>query len=207
MNRNQSQGTTDSNAQADYFDLHVKGCGYLSRIREVSVRQGKEKFLACAVSAMHGLCNDPSYSYFDFKVTGDDAENLVRSLWVDVDANRKVFIAFRAGDIYADAYMGKMKDPKTGQLTGELEPRATIKGRLLQITHAQVDGEVVFSSDENKPSAADPDAAGSPSESATPAPESNEPEQRSGPARSEERAALPQRQFDPRAHGEPAMAS
>lgn len=206
MNRNQSQGTTDSNAQADYFDLHVKGCGYLSRIREVSVRQGKEKFLACGVSAMHGLCKDPSYSYFDFKVTGNDAEDLIRRLWDDVDANRKVFIAFRAGDIYADAYMGKAKDPKTGQPTGDLEPRATIKGRLLQITHAQVDGQVVFSSDEIKPPADDADAAGSPSESATLAPESNEPEQRSRLARSQERAARPQRQFDPRAHGEPAMA-
>ena len=129
MNGNQSQGTSasasasssasattsNSTAQADeYFDLHVKGCGYLSRVRAVPVgRGGRETFLACAISAMHGLCNDPSYSYFDLKVTGTAAETLIRDLWKDVNDGRKVFVAFRAGDVYADPYEAEERDRET----------------------------------------------------------------------------------------------
>jgi hypothetical protein len=159
MNRNQSQAAAQSQAD-EYFDLHVKGCGYLSRVREVPVgRRGSESFLACAVSALHGLCNDPSYSYFDLKVAGSEADALVRDLWRDVGANRKVFIAFRAGDVYAEPYEVDERDRETRQPTGRRVLRASIKGRLLQITHAQVDGKVVFSSDPGKRGSDDGTAA------------------------------------------------
>lgn len=156
MNRNSNNASSSSRAPAavrgtakseDYFDLHVKGCGYLSRIREVPVKGGRDAFLACTINAMHGQCDSPSYSYFDLRVTGQEAEVLVRDLWKDVDAHRKVFIAFRAGDIYADPFEGEEKDPKTRQPTGRKVLRASIKGRLLQITHAKVDDEVVYQAD------------------------------------------------------------
>jgi Protein of unknown function (DUF3577) len=140
---------------ADYFDLHVKGCGYVSRIREVPVgRRGSETFLACAINALHGLCNDPSYSYFDLKVTGTEAAEVIRNLWQAVEEDRKVFVAFRAGDVYADPYEGKERNRETGELTGRTVLRASIKGRLLQITNAQIDGVVVFRSADEDPSGA-----------------------------------------------------
>jgi hypothetical protein len=122
-------------------------------------RRGSETFLACAISALHGLCNDPSYSYFDLKVAGSEADALVRDLWRDVGANRKVFIAFRAGDVYAEPYEVDERDRETRQPTGRRVLRASIKGRLLQITHAQVDGKVVFSSDPGKRGSDDGTAA------------------------------------------------
>ena len=159
MNRNQN-ATASTTQSEDYFDLHVKGCGYLSRVREVPAGRKNDSFLACAVSALHGLCTDPSYSYFDMRVTGADAAELVRKLAGDVDKGRKVFIAFRAGDVYADPYETMEKDLDTRQPTGKKVLRASIKGRLLQITHAKVDGEVVFSSPKDEATDSDTSPAG-----------------------------------------------
>ena len=142
-NNNQSTGRDNTSEDVGYFDLHTKGCGYLSRIRLVTPRGGTP-FLACAISALYGKCDDPSYAYFDLKVTGAEARSLVEGLQEDVDQDRKVFVAFRVGDGYADAYMADEKDPKTGRPTGRQIPRASIKGRLLLITHVQVDGKVVY---------------------------------------------------------------
>jgi hypothetical protein len=145
MNTNQATGTANNANQAkreDYFDLHVKGVGYLNRIREIG-KSSRDKFLACSVSAMHGRCKEPTYSYFDLKVAGAEAAELIRSLWGDVEAGNKVFIAFRAGDIYAEPYEVDERD-QNRQPTGKKILRATIKGRLLQITNAQVNGVVVF---------------------------------------------------------------
>jgi len=202
MNRNQSQANSAAQAQADeYFDLHVKGCGYLSRVREVPVgRRGSEKFLACAISAMHGLCNDPSYSYFDLKVTGAEAEALVRDLWQAVEENRKVFVAFRAGDVYADPYEADERDRETRQPTGKKVLRASIKGRLLQITHAKIDGEVVFSSEKSD----GPDQAGNAPGASSSSDEGNQhesadqSEQEGRTSNSKESEARPQRLADGR---------
>lgn len=158
MNTNQAHGTANNDKREDYFDLHVKGVGYLNRIREIG-KSSRDKFLACSVSAMHGRCSEPTYSYFDLKVAGAEAAELVRSLWLDVEAGKKVFIAFRAGDIYGEPYEVDERD-QNRQPTGKKILRATIKGRLLQITNAQVDGVVVFRANAEGNGSPDDNAAG-----------------------------------------------
>jgi hypothetical protein len=151
MNRNtQTAASTESK---DYFDLHVKGCGYLNRVRKVEIKRTKESFLACSISALHGPCDDPDYSYFDFKVAGAEAEKLVLELQDAANGNAKVFVAFRAGDIYSEHYEADEKDA-AGNKTGRKVWRSTIKGRLLQITYAKVDDEVVFRSQERSDASA-----------------------------------------------------
>lgn len=200
MNRNQSQGAASQAQNEEYFDLHVKGCGYLSRVREVPVgRRGSETFLACAVSALHGLCNDPSYSYFDLKVAGKEAEDLIRDLWQDVDKNRKVFVAFRAGDVYAEPYEVDERDRDTRQPTGRKVLRASIKGRLLQITHAKVDGEVVYQSEKSdRHEAEHGDADLSPGHDDGSEGDAEQPAQEARPVRSQERVARTERQSEGR---------
>lgn len=148
MNRNHSQAQRNDNGSStkdEYFDLHTRGCGYLNRIREVPAgRNGSDSFLACSISALRGLCNDPSYTYFDLRCSGEEAEQLVRSVWDDVDNHAKVFVAFQIGDIYVDPYMGDEKDARTGRPTGRKIPKASIKGRLLLITHLKVNDETVY---------------------------------------------------------------
>jgi hypothetical protein len=139
MNRNQSQAAGASGKQDEdhYFDLHTKGYGYLSRVREVPVGKNKrETFLACSVAALYGKATDVAYSYYDLKVVGGEAQDVIRKLGIDIANGCKVLVAFRAGDTYAEPYE-KMVD-------GKPELRAVTKGRLLQVTLAKVDGTVVY---------------------------------------------------------------
>ena len=131
-----------------YFDLHTKGCGYINRIRWVTLKgsgRKAEAFLACAINALHGQIVDPQYSYMDLRVSGQEAIELVSELIKDSEAGRKIFVAFTVGDTYAHAYLRDIKEH--GRKTGEQEPAAVIKGRLLLITHIAIDDVVVFQRD------------------------------------------------------------
>lgn len=133
--------------EAKYFDLHTTGIGYLNRIREVSVRKGAP-FMAVTVAALHGSADVVEYSYIDCNVVGAEAEKLIRRCQEAVDAEKKVLVSFRIGDIWADAYTHK-----SGQKQGQ--PGASLKGRLLFIGWIKVDGETVY---EAKPREAVPTA-------------------------------------------------
>jgi len=162
VNRNNARNTQQG--QAEYFDLHTRGCGYLSRVRWVTTNtrgRKSEPFLCCAINALHGDVNDPSYTYFDLRVTGVEAQQLIASLENYVEQKRKVFIAFRIGDIYPHVYERNVKD-QTGKVTGT-ETAALIKGRLLHVTHAKVDGETIYSAIDK--TAAESEASNSASES------------------------------------------
>ena len=152
MTKSHSQVQQQARAsEAEYFNLHASGCGYLSRVRWVDPgkrRGGRtgEQFLACAINAMRGDVENPNYTYFDLRVSGEEAIELIDQLKPSVDDDRKVFIAFKLGDFYAHPYERDARNNR-GQKTGEKEITALIKGRLLLITHVKVDGEVVYQRD------------------------------------------------------------
>jgi hypothetical protein len=136
--------TTQAN-ESGYFNLHTSGIGYLNRVREVTPNgrgRKSEPFLACSIAGLHGDANDPSYTYFDVRVVGEEAIALVESL-ADAanDRDRKVLVVF---NIWADPFIYEKGDRK-GQ------PGASIKGRLLKIRWAKVDDEVVFQSNDDQP--------------------------------------------------------
>ncbi|MCC9162561.1 DUF3577 domain-containing protein [Alcaligenes sp. MMA] len=138
--------TTASTQTSNHFNLHVNGVGYLNRIRWVETKGSGRKakpFLSCSISAMRGNADEPDYTYFDLRVSGSEAIEMVEKLMGDVEAKRKVFVSFRVGDIYAHSYMRNLRDEK-GRATGEQEPAALIKGRLLLINSVTVDGVNIF---------------------------------------------------------------
>jgi hypothetical protein len=146
--RPQGRNINPPAAEADYFNLHASGCGYLSRVRWVDPKQKRggrsgEGFLACAINALRGEVSNPSYTYFDLRVSGEEASRVVEDLKQAVDENRKVFVAFKLGDFYAEKYDRPVLDAQ-GRKTDQMETKVLIKGRLLLVTHAKVDGEVVF---------------------------------------------------------------
>jgi hypothetical protein len=108
-----------------------------------------DRFLACAINALRGDVNDPAYTYFDLRVNGEEAIELVEQLQKDVDEGRKVFVAFKLGDFYPHAYERDEMDERR-RPTGKKETATLIKGRLLLITHVKVDGEVVYSRDDDQ---------------------------------------------------------
>jgi len=127
----QSQATS----QSSYFNLHVEGVGYLNRVRTVKPKKGQE-FLACSVSAMRGSTAEIGYTKFDCRVSGAEAKKIVKLLEPDVTAEKTVLIGFKIADIYPELFTFEKGDKK-GQAG------VSIKGRLLRIKFAKVDGEAL----------------------------------------------------------------
>ncbi|WP_122419376.1 STY4534 family ICE replication protein [Pseudomonas viridiflava] len=115
-----------------YFNLHTVGIGYLNRVREVQVRRG-QPFMACDIAALHGATEAVEYTRFDCKVAGGEAERLIRLYMDAVQAEKKVLLSFRIGDLWIDPFLYE-KGAKQGQ------PGASLKGRLLFIDWIKVNG-------------------------------------------------------------------
>ncbi|MGE0288427.1 MAG: STY4534 family ICE replication protein [Bradyrhizobium sp.] len=122
-------------SQSSFFNLHVEGVGYLNRVRTVKPKKGQE-FLACTVSAMRGSTDAIGYTRFDCRVSGADAQKIVKRLESDVAAEKTVLIGFKIADIYPELFTFEKGDKK-GQ------PGVSIKGRLLRVKFAKVNGEAV----------------------------------------------------------------
>lgn len=125
--------------EKSFFDLHINGLGYLSRIREVKPRKG-DTFLACDIAALNGPSDDVSYVRFDTRVSGTEAQHLVRRCMAAVEAEKKVMIGFRLGDLWADIFTYS-KGKRAG------EQGVSLKARLLFITWIKVDGQQVYKAD------------------------------------------------------------
>src|SRR5258708_24246923 len=82
-----------TSSSQSYSELHITGHGYLNPIREVQPRKGTS-FLACDIAALTGPSNAAEYRRFDVKVSGRDAQHLIRKCEEAVKAERKVLIWF-----------------------------------------------------------------------------------------------------------------
>jgi len=128
--------STSTRPKKSYFDLHIDGVGYVNRIREVTPKRGAP-FLACEVAALVGSTDSVEYRRFDVRVSGTDAQHLIRRCEQAVKDEKKVLIGFRLGDLWTDIFKYS-KGPKEGE-TG-----VSLKARLLFISWIKVDGELVY---------------------------------------------------------------
>lgn len=161
---------TASSSSKSYFDLHITGLGYVNRIREVTPKKG-DPFLACDISALTGPTNAPEYRRFDVKVSGTDAQHLIRRCEQAVQAERKVLIGFRLGDLWTDIFT-YAKGKNAGK------PGVSLKARLLFVSWIKIDGEMVYKAESKaddtareEASPADPPAADVPAPASSPAPD------------------------------------
>ena len=120
---------------SSFFNLHVEGVGYLNRVRTVKPKNGQE-FLACTVSAIRGSTDAVAYTKFECRVSGAEAKKIVKLLEPDVAAEKAVLIGFKIADIYPELFTYEKGDKK-GQAG------VSIKGRLLRVKFAKVNGEAV----------------------------------------------------------------
>jgi predicted Zn-dependent protease len=128
--------THQTNPNSAYFDLHISGLGYLNRIREVLVKRG-EPFWACDIAALHGAKEDVQTTRFDCRVSGSEAEKLIKRCEQAEKEHKKILIGFKLGDLYAETFVYEKGDKK-GQ-TG-----VSLKARLLFISWIKVDGDMVY---------------------------------------------------------------
>jgi hypothetical protein len=145
----------------NFFNLHTTGVGYVNRIRLVPPSRGAgrrgESFYACSISALRGPSEEAANTYFDLRVSGKEAIEIVQKLEFDQKANRKIFVSFKVGDIYPHLYERDCRD-KSGKATGEKEWASLIKGRLLQINSITIDGVKVYQRNSEAPSDVDEDS-------------------------------------------------
>jgi hypothetical protein len=130
---------------AQYFDLHTAGLGYMSRLRLVNPDKSKgqkfKPFWSVSISAICGEEQDVKYVKFDLNIKGDQARQamaVLKPYLIDdkgKSLDRKVLVGFRVGDAMPEIY--------TLTKDGNAEQRVGMKGRLLKLTSAKVDGEVV----------------------------------------------------------------
>ena len=131
----QAQAQSQSQTQPAFFDLHVEGVGYLNRVRIVRPKKGQE-FLACTISAMRGAAKQVEYTKFDCRVSGTQAKYIVQFLEPWVVAKKSVIVGFKLGDVYPELFTYEKGERKGQQ-------GVNIKGRLLKVKFAKVDGQAV----------------------------------------------------------------
>ena len=130
--------TTAAATTPGYFNFHANGVGWMNRIRIVTPKRGGAPFLACSISALYGATDAPERTCLDLRVSGEEAQRLVNRLQKHLDAKRKVFVAFKVGDMYPHIYERQNRE------TGKPETAALIKGRLLALSSIKIDGEKVW---------------------------------------------------------------
>lgn len=142
----------------DYFDLLGEGLGYLNRVRTVTPENNKSaKFLACSVTALRGSVNAARYTKFDLHVNGKQAKEAVALLERDVTEKKRVIVGFRIADYYPEHFT-YYKDNEQGKKEAHIG--CVIKGRLLRLMFAKVDGEPVELPGNEKKPEGDGDAEG-----------------------------------------------
>jgi hypothetical protein len=125
-----------NSSEKSFFDLHITGLGYVNRIRDVTPRKG-DPFLACDIAALNGPVDAPEYRRFDVRVSGTEAKHLIRRCEDAVNAEKKVLIGFRLGDLWTDTFT-YTKGKRAG------EQGVSLKARLLFVSWIKVDGELVY---------------------------------------------------------------
>ena len=104
----------------------------MNRVREVTPRDGTP-FLSATVAALRGSVDNAQYTHFECRVSGKQAQDIVRELRPAVEANLTVLVGFTLSDLFAESFTFK-----NGEKAGETG--ISLKARLLRIAWAKVDG-------------------------------------------------------------------
>lgn len=129
-----------SNESQKYFDLHTTGIGYVNRVREVTPKEGSP-FLSVTIAALRGSVDNVQYTHFECRVSGKQAQKVLREVEPAVEGKLKVLIGFTLSDLYGEAFTFKHGD-KAGE-TG-----ISLKARLLRVSWAKVDGQPFYKEQE-----------------------------------------------------------
>lgn len=127
-----------NNAQSqktEYFNLNIKGLGYLSHVRQVNTQSGT--FLSCVINALSGATESPSYVRFDVTVAGKEGSSLISRCQKAVDEDKKVLIGFILSNPSTDIFT-----LSKGEHAGE--QRVSLKARLIKVDWIKVGQDMVY---------------------------------------------------------------
>ncbi|WP_312041986.1 STY4534 family ICE replication protein [Erwinia sp.] len=135
VNNAQSATTTSAASRNDYFNLTIKGLGYLSNVRQVNAQSGT--FISCVINALSGPSDSPSYVRFDVTVAGKEASSLINRCQKAVDEDKKVLIGFALSNPSTDIFQ-----LKNGEHAGE--SRVSLKARLIKVDWIKIGQDMVY---------------------------------------------------------------
>ena len=127
-------------AKTEYFNLTLKGLGYLSNVRQVNHHNGS--FLSCVVNALSGPTDSPSYVRFDVTVAGKEATALIARCQKAVDEDRKVLLGFTLSNLSTDIFT-----LNKGEHAGE--QRVSLKARLIKVDWIKIGQEMVYKAEKS----------------------------------------------------------
>ena len=130
--------STNTNRTTDYFNLTIKGLGYLSNVRQVNHQNGS--FLSCVIHALSGPTDNPSYTRFDVVVAGKEATSLIGRCVKAVDEDKKVLLGFNLSNPSTDIFT-----LSKGEHAGE--QRVSLKARLIKVDWIKIGSEMVYKSE------------------------------------------------------------
>ena len=130
-----------NNESPKYFDLHSTGIGYLNRVREVTPKEGTP-FLSVTIAALRGSVDNVQYTHFECRVSGRQAQQVVRHVKPAVEGKLKVLIGFTLSDLFGETFTFK-----NGNKVGETG--VSLKARLLRVSWAKVDGQPFYKEQEH----------------------------------------------------------
>ncbi len=130
-----------NNESQKYFDLHTTGIGYLNRVREVTPKEGNP-FLSVTIAALRGSVDNVQYTHFECRVSGRQAQKIVRQVKPAVEGKLKVLIGFTLSDLYGETFTFK-----NGYKAGETG--ISLKARLLRVSWTKVDGQPFYKEQEH----------------------------------------------------------
>lgn len=122
-------------AKTEYFNLTIKGLGYLSNIRQVNHQNGS--FLSCVINALSGPTDNPTYVRFDVSVAGKEATSIIGRCQKAVDEDKKVLLGFNLSNPTTDIFT-----LNKGEHAGE--QRVSLKARLIKVDWVKIGQEMVY---------------------------------------------------------------
>ena len=138
---------TPANNEPAYFDIHTRGVAYINNVRYYAPKKGaKQTWMN--LSMMRGEVKEDGkleYTNFDVRAVGGEAKRVVEEMLMN-EVNKvddkgfsvnKVIATVSVGDIYIHTF-----EYTSGKNKGK--PGVVIKGRLLKIYSAKVNGSKVY---------------------------------------------------------------
>ena len=121
---------------SDFFNLTIEGIGYLSQI-DLKTINNEKQVLVCRVAALRGSTERIDYTYFECRVVGKKAKQLIQRLKVSSEAKQKILVSFVLSDCQAKPFLFE-----SGKHKGQ--PGVYLNVRLLKLRWVKIGQEEVY---------------------------------------------------------------
>jgi hypothetical protein len=132
-------GETKETIMSDqYYDISVRACGFLNRVRRVEPENGTP-YLTCTFAALRGQKGERATpTYFDLKIVGEQATPLLTQFKSVInDRSRQVFVSVKLSELFVKPFTRQKGEHKG-------ETGYAVKSRLLVLESLSIDGVVAY---------------------------------------------------------------